>query len=456
MDKTIADYRCDPLEFLKLPLEEINEFLELVCGDKKSFVYEAENWVESPFNDIFALPYNEQNKVAYEKFITGEANQLETVIYNCLVEGRWADAGMFMKFFKVGYMKFHALGDDKMFKDFAKVFPYGCFRRHYRHFDAKNPISSYTAAWALGSAGTTLISKSLVLDHEFYAVVLADIIEFDYASDQLYEIFTVLYPLLSCGIFEIQKRIEEIVFILSQKKFNPVGNAYDPVIYSCLAPYHYSHVKHQNIMPGCLTNIHWSRKPVWSRNDHLRLTDPSFKQIAFTVLCMQKFRYNSFPLHKDLIDQVLKHVFEMGIDDMKVKMRKKQVRVSEFLDLPKSEKFEFCLRVGININTHKDGYIDALDLKEGLAIPESRLKKYDETLELNMANCKGTSGIMKKLHRRFNEANNNVFGPAIVIHCYRMKYDFWDLWTGKFKMREADFELISGIYVLLNPSLMEE
>lgn len=342
--------------------------MEIVCGEKFKF-YVDKDWPDTEFSTITG-PWHSSNIHRLFPLSTLGAS---------LVAGNWYDAARWMFFFRIKFFQFAEFTWDDGLKEFIKVFPFGCFGSECeKHVVNYNPAN----CWCLGK-----ICSGLLYDFQIY-------------DDNAFKLLcdTTNKTVFFLGSFNTVTAALNLNYVETMKETHPVKRA---LAESRLAAYT-KIMSQQFILPDkyglspfypCITeNFYWVRhlphikysKPVWSRQNHLKLVHAKFNNaLVKTVIMMQRFRHQNFPLHRDLIDVVIRHVFSFHVDDLNQTMKRQKARVHELESDPEKARYA-GFQVGISSehqyfdisNELKLG--DIFNLENGIPVGLVRQTTYDD------------------------------------------------------------------------------
>jgi hypothetical protein len=454
----VESLRQDPEKFDHLSLKTQMEILEMLFGSAAEFVYIAEDHPNSKYS--FIPSYADKPYIMDGPNTTPDWRELQG--YNCLVRrisrcyanARWIELGLVLRFFRVKCIAFIGyIGDAEPIQAaFCRVFPFGCFSDGLPLIEnLVNQATNWNSEWCLGVPAYNLVRHSLWMEQSLYEVVLVGIQKSEYTSVRVFDILQMFNA--HWKIVKYQSRIQEIANTLSQKRLQATLFNLDSIVYPYLANFHYSRVedfydrKPERVIefvPDYSLNI---PRPQWSRQSHKSLATPEFRKKTLLILLMQKFRHRQFALHKDLIDTILRHVFNMEIAEMANFMKSRSDRMVEFLNLPPDEQDAICLRQGIISEYYDDWRGDALDLHDGIAIPVKRLEEYHKSLVADIV--KWNSVSIQKFRSRIPDCPLEFLGEHILNYCRKVKIDLYALRNGKVWLGEEDFlkihELCAGV-----------
>lgn len=296
-------YRCNPLDFFGMLDAYIYEFLKKVVGDPNKHVYKAGDWPMSPFRD---MSINDDN----------EWWRLSAVLNMLEMEGDYQKMAVYMTFFRVEYFCFDDPDDSpSKWVKFKSVFPFGCF--HYSNGGGESSGSS--EEWSRGHPSQDLLKlcldKEAISDREFDTICTA-MRNIHYTTSEIQYIVRNFFSdesYISKMNPNFLERARIIVKMLSQ---NPLLEDLDHPLLN----YAYQSVDYPNEWFDRRLEVMRSdgivfERPMWSRRNHIKISRPTFRKQALTILCMQKYCRNEFPLHKDLIDTILGMLFDAHLQD---------------------------------------------------------------------------------------------------------------------------------------------
>jgi hypothetical protein len=188
-------------------------------------------------------------------------------------------------------------------------------------------------------------------------------------------------------------------------------------------------------------NFKWQiPKPHWTRQMHQKLVDGKFNGACVrTILLMQKFRPMEFPLHKDLIDAVIREVFNLHVDDLRDGMIAKETWIKELLVRPEERIKETLINLGLvpvyyrQSAEKKTIYSDAYDLVHGISINKDRQDYYHPEMlnyMLSWTSIINTGLVSSGIY------NKESFTKIGIIYDYiqSKKYKLYDIYTGTFPL----------------------
>lgn len=438
-DGDIERLRHSGFQFFHFGNEIQEEILARVIGPVQDCVYRWEDWPDSKYADLRD----------YIHF----GNDIEHKICNALRAGNCRLAAQLSMFFKVKAQSFFIarhLPPDVIPK-FQEAFPWGCFSGTKFQLNV-NAKRTYMDEWVWGYPGA--ITAHLVINSNL-ASEDVETIRRAFENWHTYTISDAITILENCESpkdknTNVYVLAQKLMTIMSQKKLIASKECrYPELIYPSMIQYHYSRTRsYPFVIPP----------PRWSRRAHRFLTDKEFHQAARTVILMQKFRNEQFPLHKDLIYMVLSYVFGGHVSDLEMAVIKKLVKVLGLEHLTYKEQSYFCLRQGIcssDGNSARDILSDAIDLGEGIPIDKTRLKAYETALESQIMRWSGCSDLQSRLNSRlaiFEERKYlQDFGKFVAPYCKEKKIDLADVHTAKYVFTQDDEDAIFNRIIAEEP-----
>jgi len=201
-------------------------------------------------------------------------------------------------------LSFEVVGDNlsaaiELLQFWIPNYPFGCFRQYKSNYEAKT-MTGIVNAWLFGVyqhyfSCLTIGNFEAVLQIDVdwldvSYVTLDQVVAERAAHDGKMENYvgTVGSTKRSIEVKDIERNYNELLAILG-RFFIPRGKA----------SYHY-------LFQSGLTTA----RPKWRRADHWRC-DPLFRQAVLTVLLMVRFRRLEFNVHRDLVDLLVAHLFDL-------------------------------------------------------------------------------------------------------------------------------------------------
>lgn len=322
----IVRLQGSPMNFFKLPRLFQDNLLESVVGRYVGNVYE---WVDyktrSSFSNLFPP---RENFLARAQEIT-----LYEQLMHCLAGSKFdgVRALRLMRFFQVetfSYVNYRPYG---LNVEFLRWFPFGCFS-----VSIKGPRPTSTSLdqnekfinhWLLGVEVLDILDSACSISKvpsrdDFLWILNGCDVEGVKVSEVVDQIVTtnekiskLLRSVVNQGtgilIEEAHVRVQRIMEKLSMRalKYSKGEHPYLFMYNSTVKTKQFGNVNVQMLM-GVSRYI---KKPTWSKDMH-RFMDREFRKIALTILLMQKYRSNAFPLHKDLLTLFLGYLFDVHLD----------------------------------------------------------------------------------------------------------------------------------------------
>lgn len=404
-------YRRDPERFLKLPESENRRLLQEVCGKEEYFVF------------------RKSDDAKLESLTSSAANAIEPEIDYHSSEENWLLTGMLMQFFRYASWGFRGPTSAESYEIFLRTFEFGCFGIDQKIVDTLS-YQNGALEWCYGLIGPALIEDCLegtIADREFTLIC-------ERLQDASYTIDGASFLLREIGnrSEKYPERVSILMNILNQKYFRlSVGNAKNVV-----GPTPYAYL----IVTRNLNKIEISpalklAKPIWTRQKHKAVAFPGFGDLCRQIIGMQKFRNAEFTLHKDLVDTILRNVFELHLGDLEKKAYERWILYHalafQFRHNPNSESVQrFCIeqRVSIKLFLHPgtdwiDHSIrDVVDRSMGYLLRSYENDSLDEDLRRTLDNLvfrlPSDRGSPKDVVRR---------GTQIERFCAENQIPLWDL-----------------------------
>lgn len=441
------DYRKHPRAFFDLYASERKEILTDVYGPIESFVYRKILDEEIVYSMYYA------DKVAIEALCGLHMENQE-----------WELAGMMFQFFNIRDIEFPPNRGEKHFNGFAKVFPFGCIDDP----DSASENLLYqtcTTEWSVGIVDVELLKESFLpgkIDDDHFEFLVGWLGRNGLLSSRMPEILEV------CLLASIEKRsetrVERVISVLSQKYlFFGLNDKVERKLIPRIPYLYMFDLSDRGLVPSGKVYDFRSKipKPKWSRKNNWKISYPGFSNKCLYVIMMQKFRYDSFGLHRDLVDVVLGHLFDLEVEEMEVKLKERDKKInhlmacySESTDYGdessvelRNEVLQYCLKVGISIFAYsygieqwlKESIHNAVDLTMGYP-----LKKHvrDDMLE----NLKMTLYSTVHLGRKWkaNKEDKLRIGDLALKFCEKEGIDLWNVLGGNDGERKVKLWLVEG------------
>lgn len=393
-DDEIENFRRKPFDFFALNGDTQFEILERLYGPSESFIFDPSSW------SLSSCTHTDDDR-ALKRYTTEEFLRITGALAPHLSIGAWTYAGMFMTFFGMDTHHFTRISDPHHFRSFRKVFPLGCFGLSECSRD------SNSEEWVYGHPGPNIIKQAIEMEYfeyEEFGFVCDAFRKTTYSTDEAYRI--IKFIMIDIDIYReipfIPGRIRRIFEIMSQKRFSEVCG---PTMI-----YPFAQLIDARFEFGLIDPKFECDRPRWTRRSHKELTCDRLNTEFKTVLLMQKFRYVQFPLHRDLIDTVLKHLFNSYYEDLRDRIRNRNSRVREVQSLPHQEALEFVLDYGI-VEVTPENIIDAVNRSMG--IPLRKEVGDNHAVKLEMAILAHTDDNISS-HAGVSEAEYDTFRDSIL------------------------------------------
>jgi hypothetical protein len=436
---TIEKLRNSSNQFFRLGNEIQEEILTRVVGPVQDCVYRWEDWPDSKYADL-------RDDVHF-------GSDLGHKIGAALKAGNCKHAAQLCMFFKVKALSFMIAryAPPDVIPKFQEAFPWGCFSGTKLQLNV-NAKRTYMDEWVWGYPGA--IMSHVVINSNLGSEDLEIVIQ-AFENYHTYTISDAMMILENCECHKdrnpnVYVLAQKLVAIMSQKKLIYSEECrYGELIYPSMIQYHYSRTRsYPFVIPP----------PRWSRQAHRFLADKEFHQAARTIILMQKFRNEQFPLHKDLIDILLSYVFGGHVSDLEMAVINKLVKVLAVEHLTYAEQSYFCLAEGMcsyEGDSRRDILSDAIDLKEGIPIDKKRLKAYKTALESRIMGWSGCLNLQSRLKTRLERFEDGKylqdFGLFVARYCKAQKIDLVDVHTGKYVFTQDDEDAIFNRIVAEEP-----
>lgn len=416
-------YRHCPPDFFKLSEVEQESYLNECCGPEDGYVFK--------FNRDGSIPdFDDSEKIVLDSIRDHSQN------------GKWKIVGILMEFFGIksvgpSGVNILPMKDPLNFHEFIKVFPIGCFPPEgVPIYGFSNHIQEWMYGQPKSYLATFSIFNSAFVTQEIFDEIIGAIRRTVYFTKDIHGILTQLslnegsLDGLASGsmrdiVVEYLRRRDIWLFEISQKHFKPCNSPKDLYPYAFLMgnPKSLDETADSELRPSYGYAI---PKPMWNRQSHRSVTNPQFQREALVVLQMHKFRRDEFPLHKDLIDTVLWHLFEMHLEDMEQRVLDRNELCMTLRNGSADDRLKFGLKYGICIadwlepdNQGFDYVLDAVHLSIGIPLDISRISCYEMHL-------------YHVLHARSVIDFKSVYkvlecGKAILIYAKEHDIDLYDI-----------------------------
>jgi hypothetical protein len=397
--------RRDASTFFKLDESMITDILNRSNPHGKPFAFQVQEWPDTLYACV---------QFVSEK-ISSDALLISNHINRALLDAKYGRAAQFLDFFQVRDWNFDGrLTRVDMFK-FSAAFPFGCF---YRRGNLPSRIVAFLDHWVYGQPDHRSIEFSLKIEESAFHKIYDCIRRWVYTEDLMLDIL----KSFSKDSWVIHStRINQLLEILSQKRFASTKTA----------PYLF-------LLPltqygTCMTLPFKIPRPVWSRSTHQSLNlsnhcDSKFDLEAAvrTVLLMQKFRYAEFSLHKDLVDTIIRHLFDFYLDSLEDYLVQKREFMREAMLTSWSfrQSAEYCFDVGIVQPSYVIDWCsveDAYDLKHGKTISPLKQKRHNRRLAHEIISWPGSKEAATHLYYKFHDVNGFEPGRGLAMIEYCKK-----------------------------------
>lgn len=283
-------YRSNPHEFLRLSETDRVILLNEVCGAGKiTYKIESTNEVQI-------------------------ADDIKPWLIDLVRRGQYHISVKLMVFFRINCLPRDVFRmSNHLDAEFSESVPFGSF--YLNSFEYQQLIKgglSYVEQWCIGCIDNNVIINHLLFNSsdESFNLALNNLIKIKMNRVDLHrairQILAVHQPAITSMLAKVvDDRKTLLLDTMSQMVSIASGHHIDEIVFPCMAIYSYMP---QESIP--------MRRPVWTRFRHHELTDAKVQQTTLTILCMQRFQYAQFPLHRDLIDKILGYAFNHHVMDM--------------------------------------------------------------------------------------------------------------------------------------------
>jgi hypothetical protein len=435
-----TSYRQNPLMFLELSYENRLNLVESVTGPLENVMFGQSSWPKSKFRRVSP----------YDQVITDEKNALDLLLATAMAQAKYSYVAALMIFFQIECNANLLYLNDYGGMRVLKYFEFGCFEQ-YRPLGVSNNIDFYEINEAFGSDsadiccylfgipfiylfGTAICETENIRDSQFAKMCqLAETMEYSGVS---------VHAALKDENCEDQvdpivlqsPRLKTFLLVLNKQRFVD-ALLFDELQYACHLKYYYS------------TDAFMSDKfnipaPKWSRASHKQLAFEGFSKIAQTIIAMQKFRYQQFPLHKDLTDTLLGFIFDSYVAELDFECQVRYHSNRYFKEYPYPELAVIALKYGIyipksNKGVDKEEFNDAIRLELGGTLPDSVMVKHRKHLEWTIVKMPGCKDIIDAdLEKRIDNDPKlrKCVGETILKYCVEKEVPIWYLDTGRWKL----------------------
>ncbi len=379
----IEAYRSNPVRYFKTARSRRHAILDAFCGPVDTFVFKRQDCSNS--------------------ICLGDWKELMiSNISACMQRDEFGRAAQVMWFFQIPYFKIGILVDTIQFPLFMQSFEFGCFPCG---LDIKP--RNEAEEWCHGRVGPNLVRRMTCTDFSVPDAVFDFLLrELTWRNSTTKKVSDIVNA-MDYSDTNADRRAQ-VLAQLSQWRFKLSDDE------SSARPYIFLMAKAPD-----------APRPVWSRSRHLQLATESFKKETFTILLMRKWRSIEFPLHKDLVDILLGHIFDLHVADSVNLLGQFERLYAEVVGWRASERERFYLKQGIHVrhtphynpNASLDRRSDAVYLKLGISIGSEKMNGYAEDLR---------RGLCRQAFP--NETVDATFrGNAIIEYCKLHKIALFDV-----------------------------
>lgn len=347
-------------EFVRMDIPTQQHVLQQVCGPREYFVYTPD-----PENNYYT-----------------SLKELHPLMNDYLGMGDWISVGMLMVFFRIKPMTIGKIPAIGHFTKFRKVFPFGSFGT------TKLPRFSNAEEWLYGRPGEHIIDQCFraeYLNSSEFELICKAMETIKYTTVELICILRELgidnpkaikYP-------RMPSRVAEICRILEQKRFvkSPDSTGICP----------FGQLMNDDLLNHDIyKKIHTFKKlplnrPTWSRQSHGELTCQRLQGEFRQVLLMHKFRRENFALHKDLLDIILKSLFDSYYDDLRDRIRARAKRIQEVSLWDMAKLSDWLLDFWI-VKVSLKSIINAVNMEMFIPVPKHQHDVYKQKLGMALLN----------------------------------------------------------------------
>lgn len=417
----VASLQEMPLRFFGQHIDTQEHLLDKLYGPWEKFIFRPQDCSDSPFRILYTGPEDESDSWTDEQYGRSIIREALFLYYD---HQEWGRVAQIMTFFKVSEIDV----EDLIFQDypdervsgcieFLRVFGFGCFRR--------DPTTNWQTAveeWCHGTIGNNLFdlifSKETRFPEDLSQVFLKHVEKESFDTTTMRCLFYDLDP-KQTGMNN--SYTQRLIAILAQKRFKFAQRPED------LMPYAY-------LMTAKLS----IPKPIWNRQTHLRITSKEFQSEAKTILLMRKFRFDNFPLHKDLIDFLLERLFWRHLLDLENRIQERDRRYAEAVKLTDGEQVNFCMDRGIvDESALKCGRLhlnlfEAIHMEMGVPIP---LQQIGHRLYFcHKAICAKVCPAVYEMPGFAIE----IYGDTLLTYCQDHHIRLSDVLNGRIKLEMDD------------------
>lgn len=428
MDKLTERYKLHPIEFFAFSREVMEEFL------RKHFNIKSTDPV------VFVLPSKSDYEIEH-----GSKSVLGKLIRN--KEPNNSLCALIWMFYELRTNLFTIFTGDIEKDDFTSIFPFGCLRGGYE--PVYRTIDRDVYSWLFGTVNNSSIFRSITSNQCNYDAVLNACHDTSLSGTEFNNFMYTFDKFQSTkDKTDADKlRLRNILDALSQNKCLP-HTEHDILEFQ----YPYLILLNWSWMPPFRTIpiLFHIPKPVWNRSSHLKLAMTDLRCQTMTILLMQRFRHEQFTLHKDLIDIIIKHLFNMELSVMESRSLAKTKVFKSWAACEYEEIRDRCFDLGVSFtfwSTTLKTYI--LDLACGFDIPEYVREQFRQRLFVEVARMKSCTWITGKIWKKFPNLENieMEIGSLMVDYFKKVGYSLRCLHCGMIVLEEEDLEAIMDLAI---------
>lgn len=394
--------RREASKFFKLDEPMITDILNRSSRHRKPFEFRIQDWPDTIYADVQVV----SEKIAPDGLLVFHH------IDRALLDAQYERAAQLLDFFQVKVWNFDGRLTRVDMLKFSAAFPFQCF---YPIGYLPSRIVGFLNHWVYGQPDYRSVEFSLKVGESEFAKICGCIRWWICTGDMMLDIVRALSKDYG-GIYS--SRIDRLLEILSQKRF--ASSRISPYLFLLPLTQYGSSMTFSFKIP----------RPVWSRSTHQSLTrsdnsDSKFDLTAVrTVLLMQKHRRAEFPLHKDLVETIIRHLFDFYLDSLEDYLLQKRQFIREAMLTSWSfrQSFDYCLDVGIVQATYVIDWSsleDAYDLKHCKTISPFRQAEHNRRLAYEIIGWPGSKEAATHLYYKFHDVNGfePVRGLAMIEYC---------------------------------------
>lgn len=308
----IDDFRRSPSKFFELPDGIQNDMLSLVAGDIVNPIYQrSPDTKGSSFKHLIPIFSNSTN--------VGERNLLHNRLMRALSKAEFDELRVLrlMRFFRVQGFLYFPIHYPPPISRLIKLFPFGCFSKNpipgsqledatlflNRWFCGTDVMGMFRLAWSRVVIPETADFQYIVSNCSVATVSVKEVLDsFEGYNKTLSNLLRAAAPLTVGSGKKLQEYHDRLKLIIEKLSSRALSCCFIRDAYLFLAK--------TGADIGCARYI---KRPVWSKEIHSQM-DRTFQRLALQILLMCKFRWQQFPLCKDLIPMFLGHFFESHLD----------------------------------------------------------------------------------------------------------------------------------------------